>query len=77
MSPYNFLADPEALEEITKHKWIESEKTGSDVGMEKAAIEWIQRHGKDWLKTHRKEFCEPKKIKVQIHKSAKRPKRYF
>ena len=29
--------------EIQRHKWIESEKAGRDLGME-AAIQWILRH---------------------------------
>ena len=28
------------LEEINKYKWIESEKTGKDIGMERATREW-------------------------------------
>jgi hypothetical protein len=68
MSPYNFLTDPEALEEIMKHKWIESEKAGSDIGMRKASIDWIQNFGEQWLAQHRKEFSmlKPKKRQVQL-----------
>ena len=31
-------------EEILKHKWIESEKAGHDIGFERALTEWIIRH---------------------------------
>ena len=37
-----FLAE---REEILKHKWIESEKAGADIGFEKALLDWIVKHG--------------------------------
>jgi hypothetical protein len=41
-----FLAE---REEILKHKWIESEKRGYDMGFEKAIIDWMTVHRKNWL----------------------------
>ena len=35
-------------EEILKHKWIESEKAGYDIGFDKALIDWIINHRKAW-----------------------------
>ena len=35
-------------EEILKHKWIESEKAGSDIGFEKALLDWIVKHRSNW-----------------------------
>ena len=40
-----FLAE---REEILKHKWIESEKAGSDIGFEKALLDWIVKHRSQW-----------------------------
>ncbi len=40
------------LEEINKYKWIESEKTGKDIGMERATREWMAKHFPGW-KQHR------------------------
>lgn len=40
-----FLAE---REEILKHKWIESEKAGDDIGFEKALLDWIQKHRSNW-----------------------------
>jgi hypothetical protein len=40
-----FLAE---REEILKHKWIESEKAGFDVGFEKALLDWIVKHRAAW-----------------------------
>ncbi len=40
-----FLAE---REEILRHKWIESEKAGQDIGFEKALLDWILRHRSSW-----------------------------
>ncbi len=40
-----FLAE---REEILRHKWIESEKVGHDIGFEKALLEWVLRHRGGW-----------------------------
>ncbi len=40
-----FLAE---REEILKHKWIESEKAGIDIGFEKALLDWIVKHRSAW-----------------------------
>lgn len=37
-------------EEILKHKWIESEKRGFDIGFEKALTDWIMNHRAKWRK---------------------------
>ena len=34
--------------EILKHKWIESEKAGTDIGFEKALLDWIVKHRSNW-----------------------------
>jgi hypothetical protein len=35
-------------EEIMRHKWIESEKSGSDIGYDKALLNWIINHESGW-----------------------------
>jgi hypothetical protein len=40
-----FLAE---REEILRHKWIESEKVGHDIGFEKALLDWIVKHRAAW-----------------------------
>lgn len=35
-------------EEILKHKWIESEKAGHDIGFERALTDWIVNHRAKW-----------------------------
>jgi hypothetical protein len=37
-------------EEVLKHKWIESEKAGHDIGLERATTDWILKHRSQWLK---------------------------
>jgi hypothetical protein len=38
-------------EEILKHKWIESEKAGRDIGFERALTDWIIKHRAKWRKS--------------------------
>jgi hypothetical protein len=47
-----FLAE---REEILKHKWIESEKAGRDIGFEKALLDWIVKHRSNWRERRIKE----------------------
>jgi len=37
-------------EEVLKHKWIESEKAGYDIGLERAMTDWILKHRSQWIK---------------------------
>ena len=37
-------------EEILRHKWIESEKAGRDIGFERALTDWIIKHRSSWRK---------------------------
>ena len=41
--------------EILKHKWIESEKAGTDIGFEKALLDWILKHRSNWREKRMKE----------------------
>lgn len=42
-----FLAE---REEVLRHKWIESEKLGEDIGFERALLDWILKHRSEWKK---------------------------
>ena len=61
---YSFFRDDLALNEIRKHKWIESEKKGEDIGFATAALDWIRRYGNAW-----KQFClglnDPQRLLVE------------
>lgn len=39
-----FLAE---RDEILRHKWIQSQKRGKDIGFEYALLDWIHRHHKN------------------------------
>jgi len=45
-----FLAE---REEILKHKWLESERLGQDIGFERALLDWIRKHREGWRATRR------------------------
>jgi hypothetical protein len=52
-----FLAE---REEILKHKWIESEKAGKDIGFERALLDWIRKHRESWRKNRNVKVRQPK-----------------
>jgi hypothetical protein len=54
-----FLAE---REEILKHKWIESEKAGKDIGFERALLDWIVKHRSSWRDKRIKEGRTAKSI---------------
>ena len=45
---YSYLSDPRAIAEIHKHKWIESQKAGREIGFATAAVDWIKTYGSQW-----------------------------
>lgn len=45
-----FLAE---REEILKHKWIESQKAGYDIGFERALLDWIVKYRAGWRRNRR------------------------
>jgi len=53
---YPYLKDPRALAEIRKHKWLESQKAGTEIGFASAAVDWIKKYGEDWKKIHAQEY---------------------
>lgn len=42
-----FLAE---REEIMRHKWLESQKAGHDIGFEQALTDWVVKHRAKWRK---------------------------
>ncbi len=42
------------LEEILRHKWLESEKAGYDIGFDLAMIDWNLRYRSRWLRERRR-----------------------
>ena len=42
----------EERDEILRHKWLESEKEGHDIGFERALVDWVLNHRSKWRKKH-------------------------
>lgn len=47
-----FLAE---REEILRHKWLESEKAGHDIGFERALLDWIIKYRSAWREKRQKQ----------------------
>ena len=52
-----FLAE---REEILKHKWLESERLGYDIGFERALLDWIRKHREGWRAARRQNAHAPR-----------------
>ena len=39
-------------DEILRHKWIESEKVGHDIGFEAALVDWMLRYRSGWHRAY-------------------------
>jgi hypothetical protein len=50
-----FLAE---REEILKHKWLESERLGYDIGFERALLDWIRKHREGWRAARRQSLTQ-------------------
>ncbi|MFA5087755.1 MAG: hypothetical protein WC552_01830 [Candidatus Omnitrophota bacterium] len=46
------LKDKRVIEEINKHLWIESQKAGYSIGIERATDEWLRLYAQGWMKYH-------------------------
>ncbi len=49
-----FLAE---RQEILRHKWIESERLGYDIGFERALLDWIRKHRDAWRTNRRAQLA--------------------
>jgi hypothetical protein len=50
-----FLAERAA---ILRHKWLESEKAGHDIGFENALVSWVVHHRAGWRRERRQQLAE-------------------
>jgi len=57
------LRNKQVIEEINKHLWIESQKAGYSIGIERATDEWLRLYGEKWLKYHKPEEYSKRKKK--------------
>ena len=59
------LRDKRVQEEISKHLWIESQKAGYSIGIERATDEWLRYYAEGWMKFHMPEKYEKIKKKKE------------
>ena len=50
--------------EIAKHKWIESQKAGRDIGMQQAMDDWFECHFPQWVQYHKMHTIE---LALKLH----------
>ena len=63
-----FLAE---REEILRHKWLESERLGYDIGFERALLDWIRKHRDGW-RAHRRALLQQQQ-QAQAGRTGSRP----
>ena len=54
MEAKKLLRNKRVIEEINRHKWLESEIAGYDIGFEAAAEDWLKKHAAVWVAYHSK-----------------------
>ncbi|MCB1177252.1 MAG: hypothetical protein KDK36_06710 [Leptospiraceae bacterium] len=64
------LKDKRVIEEINKHLWIESQKAGYSIGIERATDEWLRLYAEEWMKYH-----QPEEYERVMNKKAKKKKK--
>jgi hypothetical protein len=62
-----FLAE---REEILKHKWLESERLGYDIGFERALLDWIRKHRESWRAARRQQQHQQLNAQSSAYSSA-------
>lgn len=71
------LSDKRVIEEIHKHLWIESQKVGYSIGIERATDEWLKMYADGWMKYNMPErFSQSRKklIKKVLRKKTGKSK---
>lgn len=48
------------MDEMEKHRWLESEKAGQDVG-KRAYFDWISKYARQWRESWEKRYTENEK----------------
>lgn len=54
------LRNKKVIAEINRHKWLESEIAGYDIGFEMAAEDWLKKHAAAWVAYHLKKSLKKK-----------------
>ena len=61
----DLLHDKRVVEEINRHLWIESQKAGVSIGLERATEEWLRVYALGWMK-----YNMPQEHERWMHKTA-------
>ena len=69
----DLLKDKRVIEEINRHLWIESQKAGYSIGIERATDEWLRLYAEGWMRYHMPDKYETMKA-AQKKKSLKAKK---
>jgi hypothetical protein len=59
----SLLKDKQVVDEVNKHLWIESQKAGYSIGIERATDEWLKFYADGWLKYNKEKTREVNKKK--------------
>ena len=57
------LHNKKVIEEINRHKWLESEIAGYDIGFEAAAEDWLKNHAAVWIAYHANKNKQKRSVK--------------
>ena len=73
MDAKKLLRNKKVIEEINRHKWLESEIAGFDIGFEAAAEDWLKKHAAVWIAYHanKKSKISPQSVTPPKKRSAK------
>jgi len=56
------LKNKKAIEEINRHRWIESERAGHDIGYEQASADWLEKFSTAWMRYHMPKRKKPSTV---------------
>ena len=59
MDAKKLLRNKKVIEEINRHKWLESEIAVYDIGFEAAAEDWLKKHAAVWVAYHADKKSKP------------------
>ena len=71
----DLLKDKRVIEEIHRHLWIESQKAGYNIGIERATDEWLQLYAEGWMKYHMPDKYETLQAKQRKEKDKEKKQR--
>lgn len=73
IDPKKLLRNKKVIDEINRHKWLESEIVGYDVGFEAAAEDWLKNYASAWVRYHMGDGkITSKPLPIKLKKKSKR-----